>query len=195
MVDQYSWLEVSLTTSGELAEAVAEVFSRFVSDGVVIESETVFNPAEQEAQPTGNMRVFGYLPFDDQLEKRKIALEEALWHRIFVGPERLLPVGVLLEMWRAGRMAIGEADDEDRVLVFASAGSPLSGAGWFKGVRPGNGEVITGKTRGDPRLPRTTSWQLTCDCIDAGQLLADRADTRCDAVSLPELIDALRLLE
>lgn len=84
MADPIHWLEVSLTTSGELAEAVAEVFSRFVSNGVVVESETVFNRAEQEAQPTGNMRVFGYLPFDDTIEERKNALEEALWHLSFI---------------------------------------------------------------------------------------------------------------
>jgi ribosomal protein L11 methyltransferase len=86
VVEKFIWLEVSLTTTGELAEAVAEVFSRFVSNGLVVESETVFNQEEQEAQPTGNMRVVGYLPFDGTIEQKQLALEEALWHLAFIRP-------------------------------------------------------------------------------------------------------------
>ena len=74
------WIEVKLVTDGELAEALAEVLGRFVSNGVVVETETRFNPHTQENEPTGNMVVFGYLPADDGLEKRRQQLEEALWH-------------------------------------------------------------------------------------------------------------------
>ncbi len=35
--DVAHWVEVSLTVNGELAEAVAEVFDRFSSNGVVVE--------------------------------------------------------------------------------------------------------------------------------------------------------------
>ena len=42
------WLEVSLSVNGELAEAVAEVLSRFVSGGVVTESGVIYNDAEDE---------------------------------------------------------------------------------------------------------------------------------------------------
>ncbi|MCJ7695994.1 MAG: 50S ribosomal protein L11 methyltransferase [Anaerolineaceae bacterium] len=84
MAEKDHWLEVSLTTSSELAEAVAEVMSRFVANGVVIESETVFNASEQEHQPTGNMRVFGYLPIDEAIEDKRQALEESLWHLSFI---------------------------------------------------------------------------------------------------------------
>ena len=82
----FQWLEVSLTVSGELAEAVAEVISRYVSVGVAIETETVFNKEEQEAQPTGNMQVFGYIANDAALEETKHALQEALWHLAFIQP-------------------------------------------------------------------------------------------------------------
>jgi ribosomal protein L11 methyltransferase len=74
------WIEVKLVTDGELAEALAEVLGRFVSNGVVVETETIFNPRTQENEPTGNMIVFGYLPADSSLEENRHKLEEALWH-------------------------------------------------------------------------------------------------------------------
>lgn len=82
----FQWLEVSLTISGELAEAVAEVISRYVGVGVAIETETIFNTEEQEAQPTGNMHVFGYIANDEQMEETKKDLQEALWHLAFIQP-------------------------------------------------------------------------------------------------------------
>ena len=80
------WIEVKLITNGELAEALAEVLGRFVSNGVVVETETRFNPKSQENEPTGNMAVFGYLPADDTLEENRHKLEEALWHLGQIAP-------------------------------------------------------------------------------------------------------------
>ena len=80
------WIEVKLVTDGELAEALAEVLGRFVSNGVVVETETLFNPKSQENEPTGNMIVFGYLPADDTLEDTRHKLEEALWHLGQIAP-------------------------------------------------------------------------------------------------------------
>ena len=74
------WLEVSLTVDGELAEAVAEVIDRFASNGVVIESGVTFTSDEDEGTAYGPLRVFGYLPVDDQLEETRQRLSEALWH-------------------------------------------------------------------------------------------------------------------
>ena len=65
MAEGIYWIEVMLTCSGELAETLAEALGRFVSNGVVIESETEFDEIEQENRPTGKIRVFGYLPFDE----------------------------------------------------------------------------------------------------------------------------------
>lgn len=74
------WIEVKLVSNGEIAEALAEVLGRFVSNGVVVEAETRFNPTTQENEPTGGVIVFGYLPADDTLEEKRQKLEEALWH-------------------------------------------------------------------------------------------------------------------
>ncbi len=80
MGDQAHWLEVSLVVDGELAEAVADVISRYTSNGVVIESGVVFTNAEDAGTATGPVRVYGYLPVDANLETKRQSLEEALWH-------------------------------------------------------------------------------------------------------------------
>jgi ribosomal protein L11 methyltransferase len=74
------WLQVKFRTNGELAEALAEVLGRFVSNGVVVESVTAFDPHTQEHLPTGLLDVSGYLPADEHLEATRQKLEEALWH-------------------------------------------------------------------------------------------------------------------
>ena len=80
------WLEVSLTVNGELAEAVAEVLSRFVSGGVVTESGVIYNDAEDEGTEYGPVRVFGYLVVDEYLEDNRRQLSEALWHLSMIRP-------------------------------------------------------------------------------------------------------------
>lgn len=75
-----SWLQVSFTVESEIAEAVAEVLGRFALNGVVIESDVIYNDAEDEGTPTGPVRVYGYLPVDAALEDTRQRLEEALWH-------------------------------------------------------------------------------------------------------------------
>ncbi len=75
-----NWLEVSLTVNGELAEAVAEVLDRFVSNGVVIESKVKHLNASDMGTEESNVRVVGYLFMDAQLEEKRSRLEEALWH-------------------------------------------------------------------------------------------------------------------
>ena len=71
MEDRIHWLEVKMTASGEIAEALADVLGRFVSNGVVVESVTRFNPHTHENEPTGDVDVFGYLPVDEDLENKK----------------------------------------------------------------------------------------------------------------------------
>jgi ribosomal protein L11 methyltransferase len=83
---QARWIEVKIACNGELAEALAEVLGRFVSNGVVVESETRFNPSTQENEPTGGMIVYGYLPVDDALEGTRHQLEQALWHLSKINP-------------------------------------------------------------------------------------------------------------
>ena len=87
MIDA-KWLEVSIVVDGELAEAVSEVFSRFVSGGVVIESIDIAPDPEGEGEVIGPLRVCGYLLVDSELEMKQQRLEEALWH---LGQIRKLP--------------------------------------------------------------------------------------------------------
>lgn len=82
------WLEISLTVEPELAEAVSELLSRFVSNGVVVESGVNYNDAEDEGTPFGPARVYGYLAIDEQIEETRQRLEEGLWH---LGQIRALP--------------------------------------------------------------------------------------------------------
>jgi ribosomal protein L11 methyltransferase len=74
------WLEVSLAVSNELAEAVAEVLSRYVANGVVIENDMTYTDAEDIGTPVSTARVYGYLPIDLHLEQKRQLIEQALWH-------------------------------------------------------------------------------------------------------------------
>jgi len=67
------WLEVSVTVENEVAEAVAEVLSRYAYRGVAIE-------AGPEGWNAGPVIVRAYLPADDQLQANRRSVEEALWH-------------------------------------------------------------------------------------------------------------------
>lgn len=74
------WLEVSLTTNGELAEAVAEVLGRYCPNGVVMERDVKFYSDEDEGTPEGPVRISAYLPVDGELEEKRTRLEQSLWH-------------------------------------------------------------------------------------------------------------------
>lgn len=74
------WLEVSLTLDNEQAEAVSEVLTRYVSNGVVVESGVDFHDEDDPGHASGPVRVYGYLLADENLELNRQRLEEALWH-------------------------------------------------------------------------------------------------------------------
>jgi ribosomal protein L11 methyltransferase len=89
MMNNDSWLEISLVVDGELAEAVAEVLARFLPNGVAIESTSVqAGPDGAGGQAVGPLRVCGYLRVDDQLEEKRQKIEEALW---YLGRIQVLP--------------------------------------------------------------------------------------------------------
>jgi len=83
------WLEVSLTVDPELAEAVSEVLSRFVSGGVVVESDVKYMHDEDEGTAFGPVRVFGYLAIDENIDETRRKVAEGLWYlgRIQALPE------------------------------------------------------------------------------------------------------------
>ena len=82
------WLEVALSVDGEMAEAVAEVLSRYVPGGVIVESTAISPELEGEGHPVGPLRVRGYLPQDEQLEKKREQIERGLY---FLGRIHPLP--------------------------------------------------------------------------------------------------------
>lgn len=81
-----SWLEIVVTCDGELAEAISEVLARFVTQGVVTETEVKYDDAEEVALGYGPVKVIGYLEYDDQVESKKLQIEEALWHLNLIQP-------------------------------------------------------------------------------------------------------------
>ena len=74
------WLEVSLTVSGEAAEAVADVLARFAPEGVVHEATQIEVTPDDKGQAVGPVIVRAYLPADEALDAARARLEEALWH-------------------------------------------------------------------------------------------------------------------
>ncbi len=86
------WLEISMTVDPELAEAVSELLSRFVSNGVVVESGVTYNDAEDEGTPFGPARVYGYLAIDEHIEETRQRLEEGLWHLGQIAANMLAPL-------------------------------------------------------------------------------------------------------
>jgi ribosomal protein L11 methyltransferase len=88
-MDDATWLEISLVVDGELAEAVAEVLTRYIPNGVVIESTAVTaNADDAEGRAVGPLRVFAYLRMDDTLEETRQRVEEGLY---YLGRIRPLP--------------------------------------------------------------------------------------------------------
>ena len=83
-----TWLEVSLTVDGELAEAVADVLARFAPNGVVIEQGVKFVDDEDHGTPSGPIVVRAYLAMDEHIKEKRHKLEEALY---FLGMIQPLP--------------------------------------------------------------------------------------------------------
>lgn len=101
-----TWLEASIICSGELAEAVAEVFSRYSPNGVVINSVTQYDPLGHEEIPTGDMQVAAYFPQDENSEAVRRQLEESIWHMSQIAPLDSIEYKLVLdqnwmEAWKA----------------------------------------------------------------------------------------------
>lgn len=110
------WVEVSLEVEDELAEPVAEVLTQFLTQGVVLERTVGDQTVDGEGEPTSSIdrppdqrsgsfprvRVYGYLPRDDQLKERQRKIREALYYlgRIRPLPEPVFRV-IKSENWAA----------------------------------------------------------------------------------------------
>jgi ribosomal protein L11 methyltransferase len=80
------WIEVTLETDGEAAEAVAEVLRRYGHQGVAIEQVGFYIETwEDEVPPPERLAVRAYLPDDERAESVKAQLEAALYqlHRLY----------------------------------------------------------------------------------------------------------------
>lgn len=101
-----SWLEVSLTVNGELAEAIADVLARFAPNGVMTEQAVKFMSDEDEGTPAGPIAVRAYLPVDEKIEETRQKVEQALFYLSMIEP---LPSPVFtliadqnwMEAWKA----------------------------------------------------------------------------------------------
>ena len=125
-----NWVEISLTVSAEQAEAVAEMLSRTIPNGVVVEQKAMQNNHDETNRVEPNARVFGYLLADATLEDKKQQLEEALWH---LGQIQPLPAAtyqpILDEDWMAAWKKHYQPIKIGRKLVIVPA--------WIKKEFPG----------------------------------------------------------
>lgn len=75
---EFSWLQISIKVDAELAEAVADVFGRYIESGVVIESTRIESDADSEGMLAGSLLVSAYIPADGQLEDIRGQIEKGL---------------------------------------------------------------------------------------------------------------------
>lgn len=76
------WLEISLTVDGELAEAVADIFARYVTSGVAL----IPTDFENHSPSFPAISVRAFLPVDDQIDDLRHRIEEGLWHLSQIEP-------------------------------------------------------------------------------------------------------------
>ena len=81
-----NWIEVSLVVEGEVAESVADFLVDHLPDGVVLEAVPAEDAREREV--VGPVRVFGYLPVDQDLAEKKDKIRRGLY---FLSRIRPLP--------------------------------------------------------------------------------------------------------
>jgi len=82
------WIEISLQTDGEAAEAIAELLQRYGHQGVSIEQMGIMPDSwdEGEVPPPEQLLVRAYIPDDDRVTEAKAKLETALGHMSMMYP-------------------------------------------------------------------------------------------------------------
>ena len=85
-MDSEGWIEISLEVDGELAEAVAEMLTRYIPAGIVIESQAVSDTDPRIVQPEETLRIYGYFPIDEQAAETQERIEEGLWYLGRISP-------------------------------------------------------------------------------------------------------------
>ena len=85
-MEKQTWTEISLTVDGELAEVVADVLSRYILTGVVIETTRIAYDPFTYNRPEGALRVYAYIPMDDEFEIVRQKIEEGLFYLGMIQP-------------------------------------------------------------------------------------------------------------
>jgi ribosomal protein L11 methyltransferase len=81
------WLEISVTTDSEAAEAVVELFNRYSQGRTAVEipvdcyeHELATIPPDAAGLPSSVVVVKAYLPLDESVHELRRRIEEGLWH-------------------------------------------------------------------------------------------------------------------
>lgn len=82
------WIEVSLETDGEFAEAIVDILQRYGHQGVVIERPgyTLIDSWEDEVPPADKLVVKAYIPSDSQVHDKQQQLRDALRYMSLIAP-------------------------------------------------------------------------------------------------------------
>jgi ribosomal protein L11 methyltransferase len=93
------WLEISITTGRETAEAVVELFNRYGQGQAVVETPIdCFEYELDQCEPSSDVIVKTYLPLNASADTARRRVEEGLWHLSQIEP---LPEPVLRELQEA----------------------------------------------------------------------------------------------
>jgi ribosomal protein L11 methyltransferase len=76
------WLELTLSLSGEIAEAAVEVISRYAPNSIALEYPLDGSKIDPNAQAV----IHAYLEPNEELEGQRRAIEEGLWHLSQIEP-------------------------------------------------------------------------------------------------------------
>jgi ribosomal protein L11 methyltransferase len=100
------WLEISIATDSEAAEAIVELFNRYGRGGAVVETPVdCFEYELPTVSTPSQVHVKAYLPMDGSADGLRQHLEEGLWHlqQIYPIPEpvlRKIPEEDWTEAWK-----------------------------------------------------------------------------------------------
>ncbi len=86
MAEEIQWLEIRVVCDNETAEAVCEVLSRYIPDGVATETDVKYDDAEENLLETGEIKCFGYLLYNENIDETIKKIEEALWYLNMIRP-------------------------------------------------------------------------------------------------------------
>jgi ribosomal protein L11 methyltransferase len=92
MSDDPRWLELSIATDAELAEAISEAIFPYVEGGVALEqvnrqlADSAAADRWEDEQADGPVVVRAYLPEDETLELRRRQIEQALFYLNMIRP-------------------------------------------------------------------------------------------------------------